>query len=281
MDTQTHNLSKSQQLALASLLADADGGTVELVKKELVQSGTSRLPEYQELMTKMSGRARSSLADVIRQIEYSDAFGNVSRGLAKLSNFSQLEDLCWELTRVEHAGFSAAPYRRTLDRWAADLQPLLPNPGFSSERVQVIAEFLGKTQRLIGNTLDYHHPRNCFLPWVIEFRCGLPITLTLVYILIGQRIGLPIQGISAPGHFLARLGDTIFDPYHGGRIVSDDEWQKILAELIPAEREAIMEPCTPLNMAHRLLINLRNSHVKRNDVEGRKRVDHYLAVIQR
>jgi regulator of sirC expression with transglutaminase-like and TPR domain len=144
-----------------------------------------------------------------------------------------------------------------------------------------MTDYLAGVQRLTGNTLDYYHPRNCFLPWVIEFRCGLPITLTLIYILVGKRIGLDIEGISAPGHFLARMDGVIFDPYHAGRIVSQPEWGRICNE-VPLSNKALVEAaCTPINLIHRLLINLRNSHVKRDDANGRKRIDSYLAVLQR
>ena len=115
----------------------------------------------------------------------------------------------------------------------------------------------------------------------MEFRCGLPITLSLVYILVGNRLKIPIEGVAAPGHFLARLDGIIFDPYRNGRILTDGEWEMIAAEVPVKQRPLLSKACTPMQIMHRLLINLRNCYVKRNDVNGRRMVDHYLAVLQR
>jgi regulator of sirC expression with transglutaminase-like and TPR domain len=115
----------------------------------------------------------------------------------------------------------------------------------------------------------------------MEFRCGLPITLTLIYMLVGRRLNVTVEGIAAPGHFLARLDGIIFDPYRQGRIITDGEWDMIAAEVPLKQRALLTKACTPLQIMHRLLINLRNCYVKRNDAKGRQMVDHYLAVLQR
>jgi regulator of sirC expression with transglutaminase-like and TPR domain len=134
---------------------------------------------------------------------------------------------------------------------------------------------------LAGNNQDYYHPRNGHLPWVMEFRGGLPITLTLIYMLVGMRLHIPIEGIGAPGHFLARLDGIIFDPYYQGRILTDGEWELIASEIPERQRPFLSKACSPQQTMHRLLINLRNCYVKRNDVSHRRTIDHYLAVLQR
>jgi len=115
----------------------------------------------------------------------------------------------------------------------------------------------------------------------MEFRQGLPITLSLVYMLVGMRLNIPVEGIAAPGHFLARLEGIIFDPYHRGRILTDGEWDLIASEIPERQRAFLSRASTPSQTMHRLLINLRNCYVKRNDAEHRRMVDHYLAVLQR
>jgi regulator of sirC expression with transglutaminase-like and TPR domain len=115
----------------------------------------------------------------------------------------------------------------------------------------------------------------------MEFRTGLPITLSLVYMLVGMRLHLPVEGIGAPGHFLARLDGVIFDPYYRGRILSEGEWDLIASEIPERQRPCLSKACTPMQTMHRLLINLRNCYVKGNDIGRRHQVDHYLAVLQR
>lgn len=88
---------------------------------------------------------------------------------------------------------------------------------------QVLFEDLG----FHGDTKNYFNPRNSFLPYVLESKQGLPITLTIIYKLVAERVGLHVDGISTPGHFLARLhvdGDSmIVDPFFGGRVLNAEE----------------------------------------------------------
>lgn len=271
----------SQQHALVSLLEDGDASTIGLVKGKLIEGGHARLPEYKELLRLATGPAKESLLEVITQIETSQTLGNISRGLARLRTLGQLEELCWDFARSEQPGFDGGPYSRQLDQWASDIGRMLTPYATAREKVNCLARYLGQEQQLAGNSHDYYHPRNGYLPWVMEFRCGLPITLTLVYMLIGNRLNLPVEGIGAPGHFLARLDGVIFDPYHRGRILSEGEWDLIASEIPERQRPFLSKACTPAQTMHRLLINLRNCYVKRNDVERRRMIDHYLAVLQR
>lgn len=271
----------SQEQALVSLLQDGDAVTVGLVKGKLVEGGAARLPEYIDLLNRSHGQAQENLREVIRQIEASKTLGDISRGLAKLRTLSQLEELCWDITREEHPGFEGGPYARQLDAWAEKVSQWIRPHASPREKIYCLARFLGHEQGLVGNSHDYYHPRNGYLPWVLEFRCGLPITLTLVYMLVGMRLNIPVEGIAAPGHFLARLGGIIFDPYHRGRILTDGEWEMIASEIPARQRPYLLKACSPLQTMHRLLINVRNCYVKRDDPQRRRMIDHYLAVLQR
>jgi hypothetical protein len=274
-------MTASQQQALVSLLQDGDAATVGLVKGQLIQGGDACLAEYTELLRRSHGPAKESLREVIQEIEASRTLGDVSRGLAGLRTWSQVEDLCWDFTRTVHPGFEGGPYARQLDQWAEGAARLITPEASAREKVTCLARYLGQEPGLGGSGDDYYHPRNGYLPWAMEFRCGLPITLTMIYLLVGMRLNIPIEGIAAPGHFLARLDGILFDPYRKGRILSDGEWEMIASEVPLKQRAFLTKGCTPVQIMHRLLINLRNCYVKRNDTASRRMVDHYLAVLQR
>ena len=271
----------SQQNALVTLLQEGDAQTVGLVKTQLIETGSERLAEYHDLLSLLRGSARRSLEEVISRIEEAQSLGAMSRGLAQLRTWTHLEELCWEMTGAEQPGFDGGPYSRQLDAWAEEARPLLRNVSSDTEMVSVFAHYLAHNVGLLGNSQDYYHPRNCYLPWVMEFRQGLPITLTLIYMLVGLRLGLEVEGIGAPGHFLGRIGTVIFDPYYHGRILSEGDWDLIASEVPLKQRPFLLKPCSPVQTVHRLLVNLRNCYVKLNDLGRRRRIDHYLAVLQR
>ena len=93
-----------------------------------------------------------------------------------------------------------------------------------------------------GDATNYFNPRNSFLPHVLESKQGLPITLAIIYKLVAERIGLKVDGISSPGHFLARLhvgGDSmIVDPFFRGDVLNSEQVADRVA-LTTGQREVV------------------------------------------
>jgi regulator of sirC expression with transglutaminase-like and TPR domain len=92
-----------------------------------------------------------------------------------------------------------------------------------------------------GNTTDFYNPLNNYLPSVIETRLGLPITLSMIYKMVAQRLGLRSWGVGLPGHFLAGIEvdgvSMLIDPYAGGRVLTTDEAHNRMKEIFGDEVE--------------------------------------------
>ena len=134
----------------------------------------------------------------------------------------------------------------------------------------------------MGNEADYEDPRNSFLNEVLDRRTGIPITLSLLYMEVARRAGLPVEGVNFPGHFLlrcrARPGvgyaeDLIIDPFHGGALLTRD----LLARQAgvrrddhdedededPGQFEArVLPPATKPQILSRMLLNLKRVYVR-------------------
>ena len=118
-----------------------------------------------------------------------------------------------------------------------------------------LATFLFDKNGLRGASAgDYYNPLNSNLTHVLENGVGLPITLACVFILVGARVGLPIEGCNFPGHFLARDSRrrTVFDPFNGGRVLSARE-VATLQKAAPAE---MSDAATARDVVARVLRNL-------------------------
>ena len=92
-----------------------------------------------------------------------------------------------------------------IERMATRLRARLPQNCGAEERVVALNQFLYDELGYWGNTEDYYDPRNSYLNEVIERKTGIPITMSILYMELGRRIGLPLEGVSFPGHFLVRL----------------------------------------------------------------------------
>ncbi len=116
-----------------------------------------------------------------------------------------------------------------------------------------------------GNTDDYYNPQNSYLPAVLETQKGLPITLSLLYKLIGERLGLRCWGVGLPGHFMVAVqddgGPALIDPFSAGRLITPDEAHARMQEMFGPETEWSDEMLQPASNRHwltRMLQNLLN-----------------------
>jgi regulator of sirC expression with transglutaminase-like and TPR domain len=122
-----------------------------------------------------------------------------------------------------------------------------------------------------GNDGDYYDPRNSYLDEVIDRRVGIPITLSVVLMEVARRLGIELAGVSLPGHFLVRLSGeppVLLDPFLGGRLLSEAECvERFTAIQGPAAPfdPGYLEPVGSVAILTRMLNNLRNIHLQRQD----------------
>ena len=117
----------------------------------------------------------------------------------------------------------------------------------------------------VGNSDDYYNPLNSYVPAVLQTRKGLPITLSLIYKVIAERIGLSVVGVNAPLHFMAgvQLDEKVLliDPFFGGRAVSREEAferiEQVAGRAVPRVDE-MLPTATHRQWIARILGNLLN-----------------------
>lgn len=155
------------------------------------------------------------------------------------------------------------PWLRRLDDMAAALAPRLAGVRDDLQRVHLLGEFLTREVGLRGNADDYYDPRNSFLNEVMERGLGIPITLAIVWMEVGRRAGIPLVGVSFPGHFLlrhARHPQIFLDPFDGGRLLTLDDCRELLRQVsgdsIPFDPK-LLRPTGSRQMLLRMLANLR------------------------
>ncbi len=126
-------------------------------------------------------------------------------------------------------------YVARLDQLAGRLRDRLAEEPGDGERILALNHFLFEDEGFTGNSEDYHDPRNSCLNEVLDRRLGIPITLSILYIEVGQRLGLPLQGVAFPGHFLVKCpvpeGMVVLDPYSRGISLSLGDLQNRLRDL--------------------------------------------------
>ncbi len=171
---------------------------------------------------------------------------------------------------------NVAGYLSRIDELAYMLRVRLAEDEDIPGRIAVLNQFLFGDLGFGPNTDDYYDPRNSFLNEVLERRVGIPITLSVIYMELGRRVGLPLQGVSFPGHFLVKCamgeGTVVLDPYSGGISLGLQDLQKRLREVRGGEvsRAIVAEllvSASNKEIIVRLLRNLKAIYLREQDLD--------------
>ena len=200
------------------------------------------------------------------------------------------------IARIEYPKLDSASYLERLDAMGAAgrraIDRRIDETGDSS-RLSCITgfnQYLFDDQHFVGNRDRYEDPRNSCLNEVLDRRTGIPITLALVYIEVGRRAGLRVDGVNFPGHFLVRLpeddGDdtagVILDPFHGGARLSEQDCRRLLRKHVGSEvafSRSLLTPPTRSEIIVRMLLNLKRTYVHMHSLPQARDVTELLLAV--
>jgi len=178
------------------------------------------------------------------------------------------------IAAVEYPELDTGRYREQLDQWADTILSRLSEDPSLEEVIQTLNDFLFLEQGFEGNRDDYYDPRNSFINDVLDRRRGIPLTLSIVYIELGRRLGLPFKGVSFPGHFLVKLsldgGAVVLDPFNGGISLSEEDLGELLQMSdfdAPGDFGRLLAAARKQDIVVRLLRNLKVVYQRAGQLE--------------
>jgi regulator of sirC expression with transglutaminase-like and TPR domain len=163
----------------------------------------------------------------------------------------------------------------TLESWAAELKARL-EPGWNNlQKLARLRSFVFEDLGFRGDSRDYFSPSNSLLNQVMERRMGVPLTLSIIFMELGWRVGIPFEGVGFPGHFLVRLTgeprDLVLDPFNHARTMHEEDCRRLLDEVTGGRLEfdgRLLASVTKRDMITRLLLNLKGAYLRANQDEG-------------
>lgn len=139
-------------------------------------------------------------------------------------------------------------------------------------KVAGLSLFLFREMGFRGNHEHYYDPRNSYLNDVMDRLTGIPISLSLVAMAVGRRLGMHILGVALPGHFVAMAIEdkrrVVFDPYHGGVCLTAADCERLVRQAAGVEMQvnvAELEPASSAAVVTRILNNLKGCYLRRGD----------------
>ncbi len=186
------------------------------------------------------------------------------------------------IAKEEYPQLSVERHLGQLDQLAEEVKDRI---GVGAESLLVFQEILRtiyERNGFRGNREAYYDPRNSLLSDVLDRRKGIPLTLGIVLLEVGWRLGLPLEGVNFPGHFLVRYPGIairlLVDPFDGGRIWFEDQAQELLDRVyggMVRVRPRFLKAAGRREMLVRLLANLKGIYLNVQDN------DRALAAIER
>lgn len=208
-------------------------------------------------------------------------------GLLRAGERADLARSAATIARIAYPSLDVDRCVGRLDALARGARPHVTHDLTPAEAAGALAAWLYGPAGFRGNTEDYYDPRNSFLNDVLDRRTGIPITLGVVFIETAARLGIRLEGVGFPGHFLVRVPDaprpTLLDPFDRGRLLDDAEllerYRTVGARNAPTvPADALASTSTPAILA-RMLRNLLRVWVDREDyVHALEAVDLILVV---
>lgn len=198
----------------------------------------------------------------------------------------ELDKVALLIAAEERPNLDVALYLRQLDEFADQVADELGDELDPYLIVGILNRVLFKMLRFRGTRRGYHDPRSSLLDQVIDRRLGIPITLSLVYMEVARRLGLPVVGIGFPGNFLvsyqAGEDSLLIDCFRGGQIVLPRDYQPRLDEIFGGKlrfRRDFLRRSPPRAIIARLLSNLKAVYWRRRELKRALAVSERLILV--
>lgn len=176
------------------------------------------------------------------------------------------------IAKEEYPHLDVDRYLDMLDGMATELRGRLAPISRAEDVVGVISRYLFDEKGFRGNHQDYYDPRNSFLNDVLDRKLGIPITLSLIYMELGRKIGVPIVGVGLPGRFLIRHtgipAGYFIDTFQGGSPIGIEACRQLVDTIYGGKltfREDLLKPVGRIDILQRVLNNLKAIYVSKGD----------------
>ena len=273
---------ENQIKALVRLLSDENDRVVRTISDRLIEIGDSAVPFLQEAELEQPEMARriEGILDEIRGARLEDEL----KVLASVADeHVDLEKGAFLLARYAYPTIDVGAYSRQLDDMAAEMRDRIGWRVSGEEAVKALSRYLFTEQGFRGNSRNYYEADNSYLNRVLDRRTGIPISLSVVYLLVGQRLGLPVFGIGMPGHFLIKFESDRYkifvDCFNGGALLTEKDCARFLRQAGYGFEERFLQKSSPRAVLIRTLKNLVAIYHKLDDRVKEQRFARFMQVL--
>ncbi len=258
-------MTENELKALVSLLDDEDKQIAAHVEEKILSLGKEAIPFLEkEWESNLSPVVQSRIEELIHTLQY-DLLKE------RLMNWYESKDQdlltgMWIIATYQYPDIELEKLKQDLEQiyyetWL-EFRPDL----YAFDLVKVINSVIFNKLKFGANTKNFHSPGNSMINIVLETRKGNPITLCVIYMLVAQKLKLPVSGVNLPNLFILTYKDEnhqfYINTFNRGLIFSKQDIENYINELHLVPQTSFFEPCTSLEIIRRALRNLVMSFEK-------------------
>lgn len=266
---------------LIKLLDDNDEFVYQHVRNKLLEAGNDAIPALMMGLTNDNPLLNERIKNIIDEIYFSE----VDTKFKKLSEKKDgiLEEAVFLIANFGYPEMDMKKYQSELDEMSTKLNlsidkmklnPLIPQDD-PLQIIKIINHFLFYQQGFKGNAENFYEPENTFFNDVMDRKKGIPISLSILYLLICKRLNLPTYGVNLPAHFIIKYVDErdefYIDPYNNGIVISKSEAIKFLSRIGLTKEDfdsiSFLKIADDKDIIKRSLNNLVNIYTRSGDTQ--------------
>lgn len=265
--------------ALISLLDDEDPEVTQHVEDKILSLGGDIIPY---LETEWEGSFNAIIQRKIEELVHELQLGIMSDRLQTWKNGGSLDLLegMWIISTYLYPDLTLEKLKTTIDQLYFDIWVQFQDEMNSTDQLQRINSMFFGEFKFAANTKNFHSPSNSMINIVLETRRGNPITLCVIYLLIAQRLGLPVYGVNLPNLFVLTYKNDqnqfYINVFNRGIIFTKTDIDHYITQLNIKPKEIFYQPCSNLAIIQRVLRNLILSYEKTGDHDKSKELENIL-----
>lgn len=287
-------VSQSEISALISLLDDPDDFIFNEVKTKLLSYGNEVIPFLEDYWESnpLDIKSQSRIEDIIQLIQHDGV--KVELNEWKNSENPDLLEGVLLINKFQYPDLDVSQITEKLEQIKRDIWIEINNNFTSFEKINIINQVLFDIYGFQGNKQNYHAPSNSYISDVLETKKGNPLSLSIIYLIVTQKLQLPIYGVNLPSHFIlcyldefninpeANLEDNgdilmYINPFSRGTIFNKKEIERFLNQLKIPLKDSYFDPCTNIEIIRRLINNLIYSY---NKLGYKNKVDDLTSLLE-
>ncbi len=275
---------ESNLLALVKLLADDHAEVVEVARAKLAEAGAVAIPILEEaIRSHEDPKVRVEAQGVLERIRLESVGRDWEAVTSVPDEKIDLEQGALLMARVCYPELDAKACHTRLDQLAEKARPKVAAVEKPREQLKALSRVLFEDEHFRGNWENYFDPQNSYLNKVLERKLGIPISLSVLYLLIAKRLKLPVFGVGIPGHFMVKYEDpkseVYVDTFNGGRFLSRPECVQFMVEAGYPYQPEFMDGVGPREILARMLRNLILIYVDRHETTLEKTLTRFMDLL--